>query len=98
MRCHALAEPSIALYWHIGLITIRLASSSEPSFRGEKSVASIDSIEFNGLNEIKAAGQRIAERHCMRPSLHAAARAFSAGFAARDGSPTADATCRRLRP
>src|ERR1700754_3415764 len=77
MRCHALAEPSIALYWHIGLITIRFASSSEPSFKGEKSVASIDSIEFNGLNEMKAAGERIAERHCIRPSQYAEARAHS---------------------
>jgi hypothetical protein len=39
VRCHALADPSMALYWHIGLMTMRFCSLSEPSSRGEKSEA-----------------------------------------------------------
>jgi hypothetical protein len=32
--CQSVAFPSCAEYWHIGAMTMRLASSSEPSFSG----------------------------------------------------------------
>src|ERR1700693_1201543 len=34
-RCHSLAQPSSALYWHIGETTMRLDSSSSASRIGE---------------------------------------------------------------
>jgi hypothetical protein len=34
--CQSVAAPSRAEYWHIGAMTMRFASSSEPSFSGVK--------------------------------------------------------------
>src|SRR5512141_658582 len=34
-RCQSVAEPSSALYWHIGATWMRLATSTEPSVIGE---------------------------------------------------------------
>ena len=35
IRCQSVGTPSLALYWHIGAITIRLGSSISLSFKGE---------------------------------------------------------------
>src|SRR5690625_1773408 len=37
MRCQSVMQPSTAEYWHIGAITMRLASSSLPTVKGLKS-------------------------------------------------------------
>src|SRR5690606_23171890 len=37
MRCQSVMQPSTAEYWHMGAITIRLASSSLPTVKGLKS-------------------------------------------------------------
>ena len=37
IRCQSVAEPSSALYWHIGAMMMRLASRSSPIWKGSKS-------------------------------------------------------------
>ena len=37
IRCQSVAEPSSARYWHIGAMTMRLASRSSPIWKGSKS-------------------------------------------------------------
>ena len=37
IRCQSVAEPSSALYWHIGAMRMRLASRSSPIWKGSKS-------------------------------------------------------------
>src|SRR5678816_1106933 len=37
MKCQSVAEPSSALYWHIGAMMMRLASRSSPIWKGSKS-------------------------------------------------------------
>src|ERR1700722_1854708 len=39
--CQSLAQPSVALYWHIGATTIRLSSSTPASLMGENSDAAM---------------------------------------------------------
>src|SRR4051812_10276846 len=41
MRCQSVMQPSTAEYWHIGAITIRLASLILPTWNGVKSLAMI---------------------------------------------------------
>src|SRR5215218_4088058 len=41
MRCQSFMHPSSAEYWHMGAITMRLASSTPPIRRGEKSLARV---------------------------------------------------------
>src|SRR6266404_521343 len=37
-RCQSVAQPSTALYWHMGETTMRLSNSTPPSLIGENSV------------------------------------------------------------
>src|SRR5436189_6396588 len=39
IRCQSPAEPSLAEYWHIGAMTMRLARASAPMWKGSKSWA-----------------------------------------------------------
>src|SRR5215210_6961122 len=41
MTCQSVMHPSWAEYWHIGAITMRLASSRAPNRRGVKSFARV---------------------------------------------------------
>src|SRR5450755_2932735 len=45
MRCQSVAEPSLAEYWHMGAMMIRLARRRLPICRGSKSCVMSGSLE-----------------------------------------------------
>src|SRR5829696_3679039 len=48
IRCQSVMHPSSAEYWHMGAITMRLASSRSPIRRGAKSLARVIDDPFAG--------------------------------------------------
>src|SRR5215510_3859128 len=48
VMCHGLGTPSLALYWHIGATTMRLASSRPLILYGENSALVISDAQVDG--------------------------------------------------
>src|ERR1700753_1942722 len=51
VMCQSLAQPSLALYWHIGETTMRLSSSTPASLMGENSEAAMNTPLIGGKSE-----------------------------------------------
>src|SRR4029077_943129 len=68
-RCQSLAEPSSALYWHIGDTTMRFSSSRSASLIGENRVLVMgrwDDWPVEGLDELPVFAAPTQNTICFR--------------------------------
>src|SRR4029077_1383287 len=92
--CQSVAQPSTAEYWHIGETTIRLASASLRSLKGENRVLDMAMARFqleeNGMPPclVSTGGDESDDTHLV-PLLRAQRARARARPGARPGEPAA---------